>query len=201
VDPQQQRADYRVEVPATSVREVAFWPCADSAYARLDILDLGLPSATLSGLGPERLSLCDLSIHGLGLTIDPPGEMRPSLVQGATCFTWLQLWDTSPANPYGVLSLFTLNRMCSVSPRDERLFLGLRFLRFALGSKREKTLEFRNAQQGGVPLLARWCDNLLRGAASHEPGHQSGGLDLDNLLDEIEHARRAANSRPDKGTP
>jgi hypothetical protein len=62
-----------------------------------------------------------------------------------------------------------------------------------VGSRLEKTLEFLDAQACGVTALARWCDNVARGAMA-EPGRHRAGLDMDHLLEEVEAALASAGT-------
>jgi hypothetical protein len=133
------------------------------------------------------MSLSDLSIRGFGLLASIPQEAIDRLLSVKACFSYLQLWDPSADDPYGVLSVFTYNELVRVAQKDGALFLGARFVRFAVGSRLEKSLEFLDAQSCGVTALARWCDNVSRGLVV-EPGRHCGGLDMDNLLTEIETA-------------
>jgi hypothetical protein len=141
----------------------------------------------MSMLGSGRMALTDLSTRGLGMVAVLPPAGMAQFLSAKACFTYLQLWDPTADDPYGVLSVFTYNNLVRVAEKDGGLFLGARFVRFAVGSRLEKTLEFLDAQVCGVSALARWCDNVARGIHV-EPGHHYGGLDMDNLLAEIETA-------------
>jgi len=181
------RADYRVEVPSVYVREIAVWFCPRKEYMRLSAAELGMPHLLSSRLGPGRMALSDLSIRGFGLLASIPQEAIDKLLSVKACFSYIQLWDPSTEDPYGVLSVFTYNELVRVADKDGALFLGARFMRFAVGSRLEKCLDFLDANTCGVSALAHWCDNLSRGG-SVEPGHKSKGLDMDNLLTEIKTA-------------
>jgi hypothetical protein len=179
------RADYRVAVPEAYLKELAVWTCPAREYVRLSAADLGPPHLALSRLGAGRLVLQDLSIRGLGLLANLPDGAPDVLSTAGTCFFYLQLWDPSAEDPYGTLSVFTYSQLVQTAQTPHGLFLGARFLRFAVGSRLEKALEFLDAQSCGVSTLARWCDNILRGGFAG-PGRPCGGLDLDNLLAEID---------------
>lgn len=181
------RADYRVEVPGSYVREIAVWFCPCKNYVRLSAGELARPHLLSSRLGSGRMVLSDLSIRGFGLMASIPQEAIEKLLSAKACFSYLQLWDPSADDPYGVLSVFTYNDLVRVAEKDGALFLGSRFVRFAVGSRLEKSLEFLDAQACGVTALAHWCDNISRGKAI-APGRPCGGLDMDNLLTEIETA-------------
>jgi hypothetical protein len=181
------REDHRVEVPASLVRELAVWFCPEKEVIRLGVAELGMPHLTLSRLGAGRIALSDLSIRGMGIHMDLPQDLATRLMAAKTCFTYMQLSDSSVDDPYGVLSVFTYNLLAHVDRVDNGLFLGVRFVRFAVGSRLEKTLEFLDAQCCGVSALARWCDNLDRG--THVlPGRHDAGLDMDHLLEEVKLA-------------
>jgi hypothetical protein len=141
----------------------------------------------MSMLGSGRIALTDLSIRGLGMHAILPQDIAAQFLSAKTCFTYLQLWDPTADDPFGVLSVFTYNNLVRVAEKDEGLIIGARFVRFAVGSRLEKALEFLDAQVCGVSALARWCDNVARGVHV-EPGHHYCGLDMDNLLAEIETA-------------
>lgn len=190
------RTDYRVEVPASYVRELAVWFCPPGEYVRLGAVELGRPHLTMSKLGSGRMTLTDLSIRGLGMHAVLPPEVSARLLSAKDCFTYVKLWDPSADDPYGVLSVFTYNQLVRVAEKDDGLFLGARFLRFAVGSRFEKALDFLDAQACGVTALTRWCDNIARGVASM-PGRHNDGLDMDNLLAEVE-AALAGPSQPDE---
>lgn len=179
------REDYRVEVPAASVREIALWFTPERELKRLAACDLGRPHLTLSRLGPGRMTLTDLSIRGFGLLLALPEEAVQKLLGAKACMTYVQLWDQSAEDPHGVLSVFTYNLLARVAPKDGNLFLGVRFKRFAVASRLDKSLDFLDAGVCGVTALTHWCDNVARGAKAG-PGRRGGGLDLDNLLTEIE---------------
>lgn len=181
------RADYRVAVPDSLVRELAVWFCPQKEYMRLGAAELGRPHLTMSMLGSGRMILTDLSIRGLGMHAVLHQDVVAQFLSAKACFTYLQLWDPTADDPYGVLSVFTYNNLVRVAEKDGGLILGARFVRFAVGSRLEKTLEFLDAQVCGVSALARWCDNVARGVHV-EPGHHYGGLDMDNLLAEVETA-------------
>jgi hypothetical protein len=181
------RADYRVEVPASLVRELAIWSCPGKDILRLGAAELGLPHLVMSRLGAGSVTLSDLSIRGMGIHVDLPHDVTSKLLAAKACFTYLQLLDSSFEDPYGILSIFTYCNLVRVAHVDGRLFLGVRFVRFAVGSRLEKALEFLDAQCCGVTALARWCDNLARGAHVM-PDRHDVGLDLDHLLEEVELA-------------
>jgi len=181
------RTDYRVAVPEAYLRELAIWFCPGRDYVRLSAAELGRPHLSLSKMGKGSFVLMDLSIRGLGLHATLPPEVVSKLLAAKTCFIYLKLWDPSADDPYGELSVFTYNQLTRVAQTDGGLFLGSHFLRFAVGSRLEKALEFLDAKSCGVTHLARWCDNILRGGFSG-PARPCGGLDMDNLLAEIEAA-------------
>lgn len=187
MDSTNRRADYRVEVPGGFVRELAVWFCPEKDYLRLAAAELGRPHLTLGTLGSGRMTLSDLSIRGMGMHAILPREETDRFLAAKACFTYLKLWDPTTQDPFGVLSVFTYNRLLRVAAQDEGLFLGVRFERFAVGSRLDKTLEFLDAKSVGVMALARWCDNLARGVQIPQSRH-GGGLDMDNLLAEVEHA-------------
>ena len=161
---------------------------------RLGVAELGRPHLTMSMLGSGRMTLTDLSIRGLGMHTALPTDVTAQFLSAKACFLYLQFWDPTADDPYGVLSVFTYNNLVRVAEKDGGLFLGARFVRFAVGSRLEKTLEFLDAQVCGVSALARWCDNIARGVHV-EPGHHYGGLDMDNLLAEIETAAGAPSEQ------
>jgi len=180
------RADFRIGVPAHYVRQLAVWPSAGAAMIRLSLADLGAPLMACAA-GPDgAMRLMDISVQGLGLCVKLPHPCADILEKAAFCHTYLKLWDPSLEDPYSVLSVFTCNRIMRVVRRDGWLLVGARFMRFAVGSRLEKELEFLDAQICGVSVLARWCDNLARGEFSH-PGQARTGLDLDNLLAELSY--------------
>ena len=181
------RTDYRVEVPASFVRELAVWFCPLRDYVRISASELGRPHLTLSKLSGGRMTLSNLSIRGFGMHVILPPQVTATLLSAKACCTYLQLWDPTAEDPYGVLSVFTYNHLVRVLEKDGGLSLGGRFMRFAVGSKIEKALDFLDAQSCGVTALARWCDNIARGVHV-EPGRHYGGMDLDNLLVEVENA-------------
>lgn len=181
------RTDYRVAVPEAYLRELAIWFCPGRDYVRLSAAELGRPHLALSKMGKGSFVLMDLSIRGLGLHATLPPEVASKLLAAKTCFIYLKLWDPSVDDPYGELSVFTYNQLTRVAQTDSGLLLGSHFLRFAVGSRLEKTLEFLDARTCGVSHLAHWCDNILRGGFSGTNRFCSG-LDMDNLLDEIEAA-------------
>ncbi|WP_243312143.1 hypothetical protein [Fundidesulfovibrio agrisoli] len=180
------RADFRIGVPAHYVRQMAAWTCADLAPLRLGLARLGSPLLLQSKREEAAVRLLDISIQGLGLSIDPSHPGVEALVKAEACHIYLKLWDPSVDQPYGVLSVFTSNRIVRVVRREDRLLLGTRFVRFAVGSRLEKELEFLDAQVCGVTALAHWCDNLSRGEFAN-PGEARTGLDLDNLLAELSY--------------
>ncbi|MFP5220702.1 MAG: hypothetical protein ACLGSA_00275 [Acidobacteriota bacterium] len=181
------RTDYRVAVPEAYLRELAIWFCPARDYIRLGAAELGRPHLSLSKLGQGRIVLMDLSIRGLGLHASLPSDAVSRLLESKTCFVYLKLWDPSIEDPYGELSVFTYNQLTRVAQTSGGLFLGSHFLRFAVGSRLDKALEFLDAKACGVSHLAHWCDNILRGGFSG-PVRPCGGLDMDNLLAEIETA-------------
>ena len=181
------RTDYRVAVPEAYLRELAIWFCPPKDYIRLPAAELGRPHLALSKLGAGRIVLHDVSIRGLGLHVSLAPQVTSKLLAAKACFIYLQLWDPSAEDPYGVLSVFTYSQLTRVAEVGDGLFLGAHFLRFAVGSRLEKSLEFLDAQSCGVSPLARWCDNILRGGFIG-PGRHCGGLDMDNLLAEVDAA-------------
>ncbi len=181
------RADYRVEVPSIFLNELAIWFCQEKDYVRLAAAELGRPHITLSRLGSGKMTMSDLSIRGLGLHVELPAQVTAKLASAKACFIYMQLADPTADDPYGILSVFTYSALVRVAPQEDGIFLGARFVRFAVGSKLEKTLEFLDAQACGVTALARWCDNVARGRLA-EPGRHRVGLDMDHLLDEVETA-------------
>ncbi|WP_243438609.1 hypothetical protein [Fundidesulfovibrio soli] len=185
------RADFRIGVPAHYVRQMAVWPCADLSPLRLGLTGLGAPLLLQAKREEAAVRLLDISIQGLGLCVDPSLPGVEALVEAAACHIYLKLWDPSVEQPYGVLSVFTSNRIVRVVRREDALFLGTRFVRFAVGSRMEKALEFLDAQVCGVSALAHWCDNLSRGGFAH-PGQARNGLDLDNLLAELSYVIASA---------
>lgn len=190
MDSSNRRVDYRVEVPGEFVRELAVWFCPEKNYVRLTAAELGRPHLTLGTLGSGRMTLSDLSIRGMGMHAVLPREETDKFLAAKACFTYLKLWDPTAQEPFGVLSVFTYNSLLRVAAQDEGLFLGIRFERFAVGSRLDKALEFLDAKSVGVTALARWCDNLARGGQFHQ-GRSRGGLDMENLLSEVEHALAA----------
>lgn len=187
------RADFRVEVPPVFLNELAIWFCQEKDYVRLSAAELGRPHLTLTRLGSGRMIVSDLSIRGMGLNVALPPQATAKLTSAKACFIYLQLADPTADDPYGILSVFTYSALVRVAPRDDGIFLGARFVRFAVGSRLEKTLEFLDAQSCGVTALARWCDNVARGAMA-EPGRHRAGLDMDHLLEEVEAALASAGT-------
>jgi len=181
------RTDYRVAVPEAYLRELAIWFCPGRDYVRLSAAELGRPHLCLSKMGKGSFVLMDLSIRGLGLHAALPPEVASKLLAAKTCFIYLKLWDPSADDPYGDLSVFTYNQLTRVAQTEGGLLLGSHFLRFAVGSRLEKALDFLDARSCGVSHLAHWCDNILRGGFSGTARYCSG-LDMDNLLAEIEAA-------------
>ncbi|GFK94155.1 hypothetical protein NNJEOMEG_01995 [Fundidesulfovibrio magnetotacticus] len=186
-DASNRRADYRVEVPASHLRELALWPGPAEEHVRVTPACLGRPRLTLSRLGHGRLLLTDLSIRGLGMLLHLRPEDAEWLRQARKVYIYLQLWDPTHDDPFGVLSVFTSCHLVRVADTPRGLFAGARFLRFAVGSRLEKALEFLDARMAGVTALARWCDNIARGEQPVAE-RRYPGLDLDNLLAEIENA-------------
>lgn len=189
------RADFRIGVPAQYVRQMAVWTCADLSPLRLGLAELGTPLLLLAKREAAPVSLLDISIQGLGLSVAPSHPGVEALVKAEACHIYLKLWDPSVDQPYGVLSVFTSNRIVRVARRENALFLGTRFVRFAVGSRLEKELEFLDAQVCGVTALAHWCDNLSRGEFAH-PGQARTGLDLDNLLAELSYVLTSGDAVP-----
>jgi len=193
VEASNRRADFRVEVPPVFLNELAIWFCQEKDYVRLSASELGRPHLTLTRLGSGRMTVSDLSIRGMGMHVALPPEATAKLASAKACFIYLQLADPTADDPYGILSVFTYSALVRVAPRDGGIFLGARFVRFAVGSRLEKTLEFLDAQACGVTALARWCDNVARGAMA-EPGRHRAGLDMDHLLEEVEAALASAGT-------
>ena len=189
------RADFRIGVPAHYVRQMAVWTCAELAPIRLGLAKLGAPLLLQSKREDAAVRLLDISIQGLGLSVSPSLPGVEALVKAEACHIYLKLWDPSVDQPYGVLSVFTSNRIVRVVRREDTLFLGTRFVRFAVGSRLEKELEFLDAQVCGVTALADWCDNLSRGEFAH-PGEARTGLDLDNLLAELSFVLTSGDAVP-----
>jgi len=194
VESSNRRADYRVAVPDSLVRKLAVWFCPQKEYKRLGAVELGRPHLTMSTLGSGRMILTDLSIRGLGMYAVLSQDIADQFLSAKTCFTYLQLWDPTADDPFGVLSVFTYNNLARVAEKDEGLIIGARFVRFAVGSRLEKALDFLDAQVCGVSALARWCDNIARGVQL-EPGRHYCGLDMDNLLAEIETVTGATSEQ------
>lgn len=195
------RADYRIVVPPGYVRQLALWFCADKDYYRLEVRELGRPDLAMALLDSGLLTVSDLSIRGVGLDLSLPFAEAEKFQQGGTLFLFLKLWDPLAEDPSSLLSVFTFCRLMRVESKETHLSLGLRFERFAQGSKNEKALEFRDARRCGVSDLTRWCDNLARGAF-RQAELASKGLDLDNLLAEVEAIAKGTeatdNMREDK---
>lgn len=189
MDDVNRRTEYRVVVPGDFLREAAVWFCPEEEYVRLDVSRLGPPDIVFSRIEPGLMVLTDLSIRGFGLRLKLPEQVLARMQSEKNCFTWLQLWDPGIEDPYGVLSVFTYNQLSHAQEEDGTLVLGGEFVRFAVGSHFDKTLDFLDAQTCGVSALAHWCDNIARGLRP-EPGGQYAGLDLDNLLVEVENAAK-----------
>ncbi len=180
------RTDHRVGVPENYVREIALWFCADNEPLRLSLEELGRPHLRLSKLGSGRMVLSDVSVRGLGLTLALPQQVVEGLLAAKAMHVYLQLWDPSADAPGGLLSIFAFCHLVRVAPGTDGLFLGARFKRFAIPSKHDKSMDFLDATRCGINDLARWCDNLDRGVL-FETHLASGGLDMDNLLAEVEN--------------
>ena len=180
------RSDYRVPVPPGYVRELALWYCQDKKYYRMDVQVLGHPDIVANKMCADILKVNDLSIRGMGLDLRISCEAK--FQQGQTLFVYLKLWDPLGEAINSLLSIFTFSRLMRLETNDLILSLGLRFESFAQGSNFEKALEFRDATRWGISDLARWCDNLARGSFT-QAEQASKGLDLDNLLAEIEALR------------
>jgi len=199
VEASNRRADFRVEVPPVFLNELAIWFCREKDYVRLSASELGRPHLTLTRLGSGSMTVSDLSIRGMGMHVTLPPQATAKLTSAKACFIYLQLADPTADDPYGILSVFTYSALVRVASREDGIFLGARFVRFAVGSRLEKTLEFLDAQSCGVTALARWCDNVARGAMA-EPGRHRAGLDMDHLLEEVEAALASAGTQSGENT-
>ena len=193
---EQRRSDFRVAVPEGSVRELALWFCPDRDFVRLSVAELGQPELALTRLGSGRMAVADLSIRGMGLLVDFPQLFMDRLVELDGLLAYLQLWDPSAEDPHGVLSVFVHCHLARLAPKDDGYFLGTRFVRFAVASRHEKAMEFRDAERCGVGDLARWCDNVARGL-TFTGSRPLGGLDMDHLLAEIAAPGDAAAPEPE----
>ena len=187
------RADHRVPVPENYVREIALWFCAENEPLRLHLEELGRPHLRLSKLGSGRMVLSDVSVRGLGLTLALPPQVVQGLLPAKAMRVYLQLWDPTADNPGGLLSVFAYCQLTRVAAVADGLFLGARFIRFAMPSKHEKSMDFLDATRCGINDLARWCDNIDRGVV-FEARLSNGGLDMDNLLSEVENVLAGAGS-------
>ena len=187
------RADHRVTVPENYVREIALWFCAEKEHLRLNLEELGRPHLRLTTLGAGRMLLSDVSVRGMGLTLALPPQVVQGLLPAKAMRVYLKLWDPTADAPDGVLSVFAYCQLVRVAAVASGLFLGARFTRFAIPSKYDKSLEFLDATRCGINDLARWCDNIDRGVV-FEAELAKGGLDMDNLMPELENALAAAAS-------
>jgi len=190
------RADHRTPVPGTYVREIALWFCAEEGHLRLRLEDLGRPHLRLTKLGTGRMALSDVSVRGMGLTLSLPPQVVQGLLGAKAMHAYLQLWDPTADNPTGVLSVFAYCHLVRVAPVSEGLFLGARFTRFAVPSNHDKSMDFLDATRCGINDLAHWCDNIDRGVI-FEAGLAAGGLDMDNLMAEVENALSGADPASD----
>lgn len=184
------RMDYRVPVPGELIQELALWACPREDYVRLGIEDLGRPALALSAQPSGSMSVSDLSIRGMALQLALSEPSTAPLEGAQALFAYLRLSDPDAYDPDGVLSVFVYCTPVRSVRQDGALFLALRFLRFAVASRQDKSLDFLDAQACGVNALARWCDNVARGLFRPEALLRPG-LDMDNLLGEIEHALAA----------
>lgn len=187
------RTDHRVTVPGNYVREIALWFCADEEHLRLSLEELGRPHLRLTKLGSGRMVLSDVSVRGMGLTLALPPQVVQGLLPAKAMRAYLQLWDPTSDAPGGVLSIFAFCQLTRVAAVSDGLFLGARFRRFAIPSKHDKSMDFLDATRCGINDLARWCDNIDRGVV-FEAKLANGGLDMDNLLAEVENALAATTS-------
>lgn len=189
------RKDYRVLVPGELIEELALWPCPEQEYVRLGVERLGRPEFALSSRGPGSLAVSDLSIRGMGLLVSAPDELPPGLAGATALFAYMRLADPDSWDPHGVLSVFVYCSLVRTARQGGSLFLALRFLRFAVASRLDKSLDFLDAQSCGVNSLARWCDNVARGLY-HPEALKRPGLDMDDLLGEIERALSSPGGAP-----
>lgn len=180
------RSDHRIPVPEGYVREIALWFCEQKDYLRLRLEDLGRPDLRLTKLGSGRMVLFDVTVRGMGLSLEPAPESVQGILSAQAMHAYLQLWDPTTDDPNGVLSVFAHCRLAKVEPIADRLTLGVRFMRFAIASTHDKSLDFLDATRCGINDLARWCDNIDRGVI-FEAELAGGGLDMDNLLAEVEN--------------
>lgn len=192
------RSDFRVVVPADLIREVAAWFAPEPQSARLPVVALGNPHLRYSMLGPTRMAVTDLSIKGLGLRLTLPERMLLRMSGVKHMFLFMQLWDPSADDPHGLLTTFISCQVKRAVIEHESLLLGALFSRFAVGSHHEKALEFLDAKRCGVSELAAWCDKVSRGV-TYRGDTEHPGLDIENLLAEVDRAqRRPPTSEPEE---
>lgn len=181
MDAVERRAEKRVHPPGDAVLEFALWPASPAAPARLPIAELGRPAA--SRRGGCRLTVADISVLGIGLTLDAPTAALEALAVAPALFLYLRLREYRPQTEGELLSLFFHAATARLTRSAGRLQAGLRFLRLGRGSSFDKALEFIDVSRFGAPGLASWIDAVVRGELrpDHDP---APGLNLDRLLDE-----------------
>lgn len=194
------RSDFRVVVPADLIREVAVWFAPEPQGVRLAVTALGHPHLRHSMLGPTRMAVTDLSIRGLGLRLTLPERMLLRLSGLKHMFVYLQLWNPSADDPHGLLTTFISCQIKRAVIEHESLLLGSVFSLFAVGAHHEKSLEFLDAKRFGVTELAGWCDKVSRGV-TYRGDTEHPGLDIENLLAEVERALSRPTSREPEENP
>lgn len=180
----ERRTSFRISPPPGVVREIAVWFRSPSGDRVLPLAVLGKPDL-VSRNGNGSVTLENSSSVGVALRVPHAFLPPPGTWEGAFLYIYLKLASPLPGK-YTTVSLFLGAAVVSLSTdrRDTRLHC--RLVQRGTPDTAKKSLTMFSIERAGVKELTVWGDEILRMGRGILPPI-SPGLNLEYLLDEIEH--------------